>query len=127
MLIFMKKTKKKPFLTLGRNIANRRERLGLNQDSFADKIGLAVSSYKDIERGVSEGHIDTRIAIASKFNCSIAELYSDGTEPANFSAAGAFLSKFASLSPKLQKIVWAIVFEDPELYSSHPDLKRVLK
>lgn len=123
------KEKERQFLTLGRNIASMRESIGMNQELFAHKIGMAISSLKDIERGLREGRIENRKAMAKMFGCNLSDLYNESTgrEPHNFIAAGAFLSKYAGLSPKLQKVVWAIVFEDPDLYEAHPDLKRALK
>ena len=56
------KLRRETFSIIGTNIAALRRKTGLNQDAFADEVGVAPSSLKDIERGVAEGHVETASA-----------------------------------------------------------------
>jgi transcriptional regulator with XRE-family HTH domain len=70
------KSRKRPFQILGENIARLRKERGFSsQSAFAHKLGVGISTLKDIERGVSEGHIDTRQAIADLLKCEVINLY----------------------------------------------------
>lgn len=123
----MKKTKP----IWAENIKKRRLTLGYESAlDFSEKVKISYPTYRDIENGTSEGGFEKREAIARALKWEVSDLYRDHSRPSNeaqFTEAAAFLSKYASLSPELRRIVWALVFEDPELYESHPDLKRALK
>lgn len=75
MLKTMRKAKERPFLDLGRKIAELRHAHGWSQEELASKSGVAISALKDIERGVSEGYFSTRTDIAKALGCQIADFY----------------------------------------------------
>jgi transcriptional regulator with XRE-family HTH domain len=116
-------TKRPPrqFKALGENIARRRKALGFSQAAFAHHTGVGISGLKDIERGVSEGHIDTREAIATALECEVADLYlapgvrhakalqpTDGT----MGAAIDLLTHFQKMDPGVRLAVSVLIFGD---------------
>lgn len=123
----MKKTKKPQFAI---SIIAKRKNLGFKSArEFAEHIRIPYGTYRDIEAGYSEGWPQTKEAIAKGLKCSIGELYGakDPAASIDMASAAAFLSNFSTLSPKLQRVVWAIVFRDPKLVHEHPELTRALK
>lgn len=48
----------------------------MSQDELAEKSGVAISSIKDIERGIAEGYLQTRQDLIEVIGCSMADLYS---------------------------------------------------
>lgn len=108
--------KDRPFKFLGLNVSKKRKAKGfLKAEEFAHRAGIAISALKDIERGVSEGHIDTRRSICATLKCSLEELYHEGGPSGpvpDFTSAAAFLSSFQGLEPVLQMVVLAIVHKD---------------
>ena len=50
------------------NIKEKRERLGISQKEFAEKVGISQSFLCDIEQGRSKPSIDTAIKIAQVLN-----------------------------------------------------------
>lgn len=119
----MKKSEERPFLILGQNISSRRKRLGLSQESFAHRAGVSIGALKDIERGVSEGHIDNRNAIAETLSCSLADLYRDPSIRSwgEMSFAAELLSKFSALPQSLQFLALAIIMEDESYIDAVPE------
>lgn len=75
MLKSMKKSAERLHVALGENIAARRKKLGLNQETMAHDAKIGISALKDIERGVSEGTVKTRLAIAKFLKCRLGDLY----------------------------------------------------
>lgn len=75
-MISVKKSIDRPHIVLGRNIAHFRKTRGFeDQEDLARKAGVGISALKDIERGISEGTLETRKTIAQTLKCSLAELY----------------------------------------------------
>lgn len=68
---------KRPHVLLGKSISKRRRSLGHKAEFFAEMAGIGITTLRDIERGVSEGHLSTREAIAQALGCSVADLYQD--------------------------------------------------
>lgn len=95
---------------LANNIAGRRKALGLSQSELADAIGFHVNTIKDIERGLSEGHPDTRQALASFFKCTVGELY-DG----DAGRGPSVIRDGAPESPKLRLIARILTMDDREV------------
>lgn len=102
---------------------------GLNQTELSRRVDVmppTVSRWCSGEDMPSEEMLPTLTRILNK-----PKDYFDvnkQSRKAAFTDSAAFLAKYASLSPELQEIVWAIVFEDAELYGELPtDLKRALK
>lgn len=106
----------RPHLILGQNIAKRRISVGFEKaEDFAHKVGIGVSGLRDIERGVSEGRYDHRLAIANCLGCSLSDLYLDPKAPPkehDFGSIVVFLSNFASAPHDIQKLVLAVLYHD---------------
>ena len=60
--------------TIGKNIANLRNRLGLTQAGFAEKLGLSPSFISCVERGKRSIGIEHIYAIAHEFGVSYDEI-----------------------------------------------------
>jgi DNA-binding XRE family transcriptional regulator len=69
----MAKVKQKSILA--RNIILRRKALGMNQETFASKVGIGKTTLAEIETDVSEGWLTTRKAIADFLKCNVEDLY----------------------------------------------------
>lgn len=87
ILVSMKNLKDRPFAQLGRNIAKLRDSKGISQGELAFCAGVSISTLKDIERGVREGHIVTRKTIADYFAVPLAYLYSEEVKIENRESA----------------------------------------
>ena len=66
-VVFLRNTK-------GR-VGKLRERMGMNQEEFAEKIGKSVDTIRNIEQGTMKLSADTAIAIADAFHVSLDWLY----------------------------------------------------
>ncbi len=51
--------------TIGNNLYSYRKRLGLTQEEVAEKAGLALRTYADIERGVANMRVETALRICN--------------------------------------------------------------
>lgn len=131
----MKKSTNRPFAVLGRNIARLRDAKGIKQDAFSAITGVAISSLKDIERGVSEGRIDNRRAIAKALKCTLADLYRDeGPLPEDLNSVAETLKQLASVSETRRAVALYLLFQDdkfleilePKLGRSFEALSKVL-
>lgn len=124
----MRKQEDRALLILGRNIAERRRALGYhNAEGFAEAAEISISGLRDIERGVSEGRIETRQAIANRLNCSVSELYHDkdsAPKAQDLRSSALLLSTFADLSPDLQKVVLALIYKDSSIAKDIPSPAR---
>lgn len=112
----------------GKKLREAMDAAGIKGVDLAEKVGVEPPSVSRWINGLDFPD-DARLPKIAR-TVKVSTDYFDVCEAQtklDFNDAGAFLSKYASLSPKLRKIVWAIVFEDPELYESHPELKQTLK
>lgn len=66
-------------MSIGENIKNRRQALGLMQVDVADKIGITQSLLCQIERGKKNPSFIVAEAIADLLHCSVDDL-TEGTE-----------------------------------------------
>lgn len=113
---------------IGPKICELREKRGLTQEGLEEASGVPRRTIQNIEHGqTKDPGVGTVLKLLKALRFTWADIEIEGERP-NFNQAAAFLAKYASLSPELQEIVWAIVFEDENLYGSLPtDLKRALK
>lgn len=98
------------------------------QGTFAPRVNLSERGYQKYETGESRPTPEILDRFAAALGIEPWELIVTGKKPkkkTSFNDAALFLSAYADLSPKLQKIVWAIVFEDETLYTD--DMKRALE
>lgn len=123
----MDKVKDRPHLILGQNIATRRRAINLDQGELADKAGTGISGLRDIERGVSEGHIETRAAIAQVLGCQLTDLYIDPNQPPkglDIAAVAELLSRLADLPLPFQKVAMGIIYNDEKHFRGLPSKVR---
>jgi transcriptional regulator with XRE-family HTH domain len=105
------------------NLKRRRKELNWSQEFLAHKSGVALRTIKDIERGASPGLHATREALAQSVGCTLDELNQfeapkvdkNVKRRAFLFEAGDFLARVANLSPEDQKVVFAVVYDDPDL------------
>jgi len=100
---------------LAQNIIKMRKRRGWSQEDLAAKAGLHVNSIKLIETDVNEGHLETRRAIAGALGGTLSDLYKNvnQTQMPDIDGALEFLAKYAALPIGLQRMVLALVYQDP--------------
>lgn len=55
---------------VGKRIVEHREKLGLSQDDFADKVGISRGYLSDLERGVREMSLETLTVVCKKSGIS---------------------------------------------------------
>lgn len=64
---------------IAKNLKILRERSGVSQEHLASKTGLTRQAISLIERGqVPDPRIETVLALADYFNCTVEELVGDG-------------------------------------------------
>ncbi len=61
-------------MTVGRNIRNRREKIGLYQSELAERAEITQAQISRIERDKREPSLSTIKKIASVLRCSVDEL-----------------------------------------------------
>jgi transcriptional regulator with XRE-family HTH domain len=64
-----------------RNLVARRKTLGLTQQALADRAGLSLRGYQDIEYGVVFGTEDSLTRLASALSCTAADLLTSEQKP----------------------------------------------
>ena len=122
----MRKSKERLAIQLGTNIARLRRKAGFeSQESFAKFTGLAPGTIKDIERGISEGYVETREVIAKALGCTIADLYIDESSrpktALTFELATLVLSELQKASPERRALVLGLLFGDETFFADLPD------
>lgn len=66
--------RKKFYTNLGKNIKQRRQKLGLTQQELADKLDMSLNFVGKIEVAFSKPSLDTLIVIAEKLETTVSEL-----------------------------------------------------
>lgn len=63
-------------------IRERREALGMSQQSLAEKVGVNQTAISQWERGISMPTLPKAFALAGALNCKVEDLYplASGTE-----------------------------------------------
>ena len=62
---------------IGKRIKEQREAIGLTQEEFAEKIGVATNYISTIERGASFPRCEKLIAIMNGLECSADAIFCD--------------------------------------------------
>jgi transcriptional regulator with XRE-family HTH domain len=62
---------------IGKRIKEQREAIGLTQEEFAEKIGVATNYISTIERGASFPRCEKLIAIINGLECSADAIFCD--------------------------------------------------
>ncbi len=133
------KTKTRPFIQIGLKVAELRVAKGLSQKEFAREAGVSISTLKDMERGVKEGHPTSRAKVAKALGVPVMDLYQLVKDPAHSQpkpkaqpkvparpgASGLdeqakeylkfgsdLLKRFSGASPEQRAVVLAVLFDD---------------
>lgn len=69
---------------LGRAIRKRRKRLGMTQEEFAERLGLAHQSLSRIEQGRIAPKMDRLPLIAQNLQCSVADLFRENEDVSSY-------------------------------------------
>lgn len=96
-------------LRIGKRIKQCRERLGLTQDQFAEKIGLTTNYISNVERGVSFPRCEKLILILNGLKVSAGAIFCDVLTHSTNYKASALSEELASLSPKARKRILQMV------------------
>lgn len=87
---------------LGRQVKKYREKAGLTQEQFAEKIGVSTETISGIERGVKTPGLQNFISIANQLRVSADELLQEELE-LGFIAKANELSKRLDTLPKAER------------------------
>ena len=68
------------YKALGERIQQRRQQLGLSQQTAAEKLDLSTSFYSRVERGEKVASLETLIKIANAFGFSLDFLLQDSID-----------------------------------------------
>jgi transcriptional regulator with XRE-family HTH domain len=111
--------------TIGNNIARKLDDLGWTQLELANRTGLTTASISKIVAGRTQTRLANLQVIARALGCTVEEL--QGVKYSLFDAAE-ILSLFANKSPLMQKVLLAILHEDPKLVlDESPELSRAVQ
>lgn len=112
----------------GKKLAAARSAARITQAELAEKARVKPSTVSKWENG-KDFPGKKKLELINK----ALELSSDyfdvnaQEKTAEFKDAADFLATYANLPPKLRRIVYALVYQDPSLYAEHPILKRALE
>lgn len=94
---------------IGKRIKQCREQLGLTQDQFAEKLGVATNYISTIERGASFPRCEKLIAIINGLETSADAIFCDVLEHATEYKASALSQQLETLPPQEQKRILEMV------------------
>lgn len=119
---------------IGQNLVRIRKLRGFTQDDLAATAGVAISSLKDIERGVSDGSIRTHVALAGALGVALADLLTDPSAPtpvplapaSGFADAASVLLALDACSDVRRSVLLAILHDDLSIVGKWPELVPVV-
>ena len=94
---------------IGKRIKQRREQIGLTQEQFAEKLGVAPNYISTIERGASFPRCEKLIAIINGLETSADAIFCDVIDHATEYRASVLSQKLQALPPADQKRILEIV------------------
>ena len=94
---------------IGRRIKECRENLGLTQEQFAEKIGLASNYISTVERGASFPRCENLIAIINGLGVSADAIFCDVIEQPTDYQKSQLSKELAALPPASQKRILQMV------------------
>ena len=94
---------------VGKRIKEQRERLGLTQDKFAEKLGYSTNYISTIERGASFPRYDKLIAILNGLETSADAVFCDVLDYATVYQSSRLSEELETLPQKEQKRILQIV------------------
>ncbi len=94
---------------IGKRIKQRREQIGLTQEQFAEKLGVAPNYISTIERGASFPRCEKLIAIINGLETSADAIFCDVIDHTTEYRASVLSRKLQTLPPADQKRILEIV------------------
>lgn len=94
---------------IGKRIKQRREQLGLTQEQFAEKLGVATNYISTIERGASFPRCEKLIAIINGLETSADSIFCDVIDHAAEYRASILSEKLKTLSFENQKRILDVI------------------
>lgn len=94
---------------IGKRIKQRREQIGLTQEQFAEKLGVAPNYISTIERGASFPRCEKLIAIINGLETSADAIFCDVIDHTTEYRASVLSRKLQALPPADQKRILEIV------------------
>ena len=94
---------------IGKRIKQRREQIGLTQEQFAEKLGVAPNYISTIERGASFRRCEKLIAIINGLETSADAIFCDVIDHTTEYRASVLSQKLQALPPADQKRILEIV------------------
>lgn len=92
---------------VGANITARRRVMGLNQASFAERLGIGADSLSRIERGLVAPRFPRLEQMAELLECSVADLFCTQEDRQKSSSVTQFETAAMDLSTKREVILMA--------------------
>ncbi|MCQ2335705.1 MAG: helix-turn-helix domain-containing protein [Paludibacteraceae bacterium] len=115
-------------IRLGLNIKTKRCMLKMNQKKLADMLGISVTSYSKIERGVSTVGFDRLMKICSILNLDLKSLENDKQkEIANNTALECLYRELRSLTEETKKFRNYLAGENCTIYFGEVGKRRTNK
>ena len=94
---------------IGKRIKQRREQIGLTQEQFAEKLGVAPNYISTIERGASFPRCEKLIAIINGLETSADAIFCDVIDHTTEYRASVLSRKLQTLPPADQRRILEIV------------------
>lgn len=94
---------------IGKRIKERRERLGLTQEQFAEKTGLTPNYISTLERGASFPRCDKLILIMNALETNADAIFCDVLEHSADYQASVLSRRLEALPPREQKRILDIL------------------
>ena len=94
---------------VGKRIKQYRERLGLTQEEFAEKTGLASGYISTVERGITFPRYDKLITIINTLGVSADAIFCDVLSNSTVYKESILSEKLASLSPESRQRILQLV------------------
>ena len=94
---------------IGKRIKEQREAIGLTQEEFAEKIGVATNYISTIERGASFPRCEKLIAIINGLECSADAIFCDVIKESHVYRTSILSEMLAKLSAEEQNKILAMV------------------
>ena len=94
---------------IGKRIKQRREQIGLTQEQFAEKLGVAPNYISTIERGASFPRCEKLIDIINGLETSADAIFCDVIDHTTEYRASVLSQKLQALPPADQKRILEIV------------------
>ena len=101
----MERSKFSLTVELGKQIRNRRKRLGLTQEELAERLGVGHQALSRIEQGKMAPKMERLPLLAENLQCAVADLFRfEGDESSDYAARIADL--LASLPSKKREFIY---------------------